>query len=165
MGGVGPGGFRRKVQQARVFNIVLNVAGPGGAVDGVGRRRTAHVARGCLPVHQTQLHCAGVSAVNKDALRPQGAVIQPLGMGVLQGLGNVSHQLEPLGDGERVALLAQQMVQPNRFGVVIEDQGRAEFGFFVVIDPQDAGMVDALQHFEFTARLAEPRRTGLWRGR
>ena len=36
LGGVGPGGFGRQVEQARVFDIVFYVARAGGAVHGVG---------------------------------------------------------------------------------------------------------------------------------
>jgi hypothetical protein len=38
---------------------------------------------------------------------------------------------------------------------VIEDQRRAEFGFLVVFDAQDAWMIDAFQHLELAACLAE----------
>ena len=55
--------------------VVLDMLGAGGAVNGVGRRRgLSDVARGRLPVHQSQVQRTAANAMNEDALRPQGAV-------------------------------------------------------------------------------------------
>ena len=106
---------------------------------------------------------ASVHAMHQDALRPQGAVVEPLGMRVLQRLGNVAHHLQALSNGERLAFFAQQVVQAHGLGVVVEDQRRAEFGFFQVVDAQDARVINAFEHFELATRLAQAGRAGLWR--
>ena len=64
-------------------------------------------------------------AVNEDALRPQGAVVQALRVGVLERLGDVAHELQALGDREILSVVAQQVIQAHGLGVVIEDQRRA----------------------------------------
>jgi hypothetical protein len=70
-----------------------------------------------------------LQVMNQDALRPQRAVVQALGVGVLQRLGDVAHQLQALGDGEALAAVTQQVVQAHGLGVVIEDQRRARVRF------------------------------------
>lgn len=100
LGGVGPCGFRGQIQQAQILDVVLNVLGPGRAVDGVGRTGAADVAGGGLPVHEPQLHGAAVQAMDRDALRPEGTVVQALGVGVLQGLCDVADHLQALRDRE-----------------------------------------------------------------
>ena len=165
---VGPGGLGRKVDQPWVFDVVLDVAGAGGAVHGVGRCQIADVAGitcGRLPVHQPDVHDGAVQVMNEDALRPQGAVVKALGMRVLERLRDVAHELKALGDGEGLAALTQQVVQAHGFRVVIKDQRGPEFGFLVVLDLQDVGMVDAFEDLEFAPRLSNPSGPDLWAGR
>ena len=102
--------------------------GAGRAVNGVRRRGLTDVARRGLPVHQPQVQRTAADAVNEDALRPQGAVVQALRVGVLQRLGDVAHELQARWVTERsLAVVAQQVIQRIGLGVVIEDQRRAEF--------------------------------------
>jgi hypothetical protein len=84
---------------------------------------------------------------------------------VCQFIRDVAHELKALGDGEGLAALAQQVVQAHGSRVVIEDQRRPEFGFLVVLDLQDAGMVDAFEDLELTARLPNPRGADFRTGR
>ena len=65
---------------------------------------------------------------------------------------------------EGLAAVAQQVVQAHGLGVVIEDQCRAEFGLLVVLDLQDAGMVDAFEDLELAPRLANARGADLGAG-
>jgi hypothetical protein len=147
----------REVDHPRVFDVVLDVLGAGRVVDRVRRGGVTDVARCRLPVHQAQVQCTAANAMDEDALRPQRAVIQALGVGVLQRLRDVAHQLQALRDREVLAVVAQQVIQAYGLGVVIEDQGRAEFGLLVVLDLQDAGVVDAFEDLELAARLANAR--------
>ena len=80
-------------------------------------------------------------------------MVQALGMGVLQRLGHVAHHLQALGDGQACAVVTQQVVEPLGLGVVVKDERRAQLGLLVVLDLQDAGVVDALQHFKLTSGL------------
>ena len=47
------------------------------------------------------------------------------------------------------------MVQSHGLGVVVENERRAQFGFLEVVDAQNAWVVDAFEHFELSARLAQ----------
>ena len=151
VGCVCPGCFGRQVHEAWRFHIVFNVARAGGAVNGVGRRRIAGVALRGLPVHQLQLRVAAVNALHQDALRAQGPVEHAVRVGVLQGLRHAAHHVQALGEGQPGALVAQQVVEPLGLGVVVEDQRCAQLGLLVLLDLQDAGVVNAFQHLEFTA--------------
>ena len=51
-------------------------------------------------------------------------------------------------------MLVHQVIKADRLGVVIEDQRRAQLGFLEVTAAQDAGVFDALQHLELTARAS-----------
>ncbi len=161
---VGPGGFAREVHQARVFGEFLHMAGADGAVNRVGRGRSADVARRGLPVHQSQRQGAGVSPLHQHALWPQSGVVEPLGVGVLERFGQVAHELQALGDGEALALFAQELVEPDGLGVVFEDLSRTKFGFLVVVDAQNARVVDAFEDFKLASRLAQPHSPGFWSG-
>lgn len=118
-----------------------------------------------MPVHQTQLHRAAVHAMDRDALRTESAVVQALGVGVLQSLCDVANHLQALGNRERLTPLPQQVVQPDSLGIVIKDQRRAKLGFLQVVDAQDAGVVYALEHLEFATCLTKPGSTSLRRRR
>ena len=61
-------------------------------------------------------------------------------------------------------MVAQQVIQAHGLGVVIEDQRRAEFGLLVVLDLQDAGVVDAFEDLELASGLAYACGTGLGGG-
>ena len=171
MGRVATGGFRGEVDQAGVFDVVLDVAGAGGVVQGVGGARVGAaggVARGGLPVRQPQRQRAALGTrhtVDEHALRPERAVDEALAVGVLQRLGEVAHELQPLRQRQARAVVAHQVVEPHRVRVVLEQQRRAEFGVLVVLGLEDAGMLDAFEHLEFPPRLPGPRRTGLRAGR
>ena len=162
--GVGAGRLRREVDHPRVFDVVLDVLGAGRAVHGVWRCGVTDVARRGLPVHQAQVQRTAADAMDEDALRPQGAVVEALGVGVLQRLGDVAHQLQALRDREVLAVVAQQVIQAHGLGVVIEDQRRAELGLLVVLDLQDARVVDAFEDLELAARLAHARGADLGAG-
>ena len=155
--GVRAGRLRREVDHPRVFDVVLDVLGASRAVHRVRRCGVTDVARRGLPVHQAQVQRTAADAMDEDALRPQGAVVEALGVRVLQRLGDVAHQLQALRDREVFAAVAQQVIQAHGLGVVIEDQCRAELGLLVVLDLQDARMVDAFEDLELTARLANAR--------
>ena len=171
VGRVAAGGFRGEVDQAGVFDVVLDVAGAGGVVQGVGGARVGAaggVARGGLPVRQPQRQRAALGAghtVDEHALRPERAVDEALAVGVLQRLGEVAHELQPLRQRQARAVVAHQVVEPHRVRVVLEQQRRAEFGVLVVLGLEDAGMLDAFEHLEFPPRLPSPRRAGLRAGR
>ena len=154
MGDVGACGLRGQVHQAEVFNVVFNVARAGGAVHGVG---IVGLARSGLPVHQPgRQRASGICRVDHDALRPQRAVVKALGVSVFQRLGNVAHQLQSLGDRELCATITQQVIKALGLGVVIKHQRWAHFALFVIIDLEDAGVADALQHLKLAAGLANP---------
>ena len=100
MGRVSAVCFGCQVEPPEVFNVVFDVACAGGAVRGVGGVGAIDIARRRLPVHQAQLHGTGINATHHDALGAECAVVQPLGVGVFQGFGNVAHHLQALRDGE-----------------------------------------------------------------
>ena len=155
--GVGAGRLRRQVDLPQVFDVVLDVLGAGGAVPGGRHPRFTDVARRGLPVHQPQAPRTAAAAIDEDALRPQGAVVQALRVGVLQRLGDVADPLQALRDRQVLALLPQQVIEAHGLRVVIEDQRRAEFGLLVVLDLEDARVVDAFENLELAAGLANPR--------
>jgi hypothetical protein len=95
-------------------------------------------------------------------------VVEALLVGVLQGLGQVTDDLQALVYVEQLAHLAhfaQQEVEPDRLGVVIEDQRRAEFAVLVVLDLDDARVVDAFEDLELALRLANQRLARIGGGR
>jgi hypothetical protein len=159
-------GFRRQIDQAGVLDVLLDVHGAADRaarrIDGVAALRA--LARARLPVHDARpWRCAG-DILNQDALRAQGAVVEALLVGVLQGLGQVTDDLQALVYVEQLAHLAhfaQQEVEPDRLGVVIEDQRRAEFAVLVVLDLDDARVVDAFEDLELALRLADQRLAGI----
>ena len=120
-------GFRGKVHQAGVLDVLLDVHGATDRaarwIDGIGVLRA--FARARLPVHDARSRRRARDILNQDALRAQGTVVQALLVGVFQRLGQVANDLKPLVDAEQLAHLAQQKVKPDRLGVVIEDERRA----------------------------------------
>ena len=75
MRGVGTGGLGCEVDEARVFNVVLDMARAGRAVHGVGRGRVTDVSRSGLPVHQPQLRMDALDVLNQNALWAERAVV------------------------------------------------------------------------------------------
>ena len=157
--GLGLRGLRRQVDQAWVFHILLEVHG---AADRAARRvnRVAALralARAGLPVHDARpWRCAG-NVLNQHALRTECTVVQPLLVGVLQCLGKVAHDLQALVHAEQLAHLMKQEVQADRLGVVIEDECRAELGVLVVLDLDDARVINAFEDLKFALGLAHQR--------
>ena len=86
-------------------------------------------------------------------------------MGVFQGFCDVAHQLQALVNGELGATIAQQVVEPLGFGVVVKHQRRPHLGLFVIIDLEDAGVADAFQHFKLASCLTNSGGTRLRAGR
>ena len=105
-----------------------------------------------------------LDVLNQDALWTERAVVQALGVRVLQRLGNVAHELQALRDGAPRAVVTQQVIQAHSLGVVVEHERWAQLGFFVVLDLQDARVVDAFEHLEFAACLAHARCASLRAG-
>ena len=159
VGGVGAVGFRGQIDQTGVFDVIFYMLRASSAVDGIG---IACFARSGLPVHQLGGQCSALGAINHDALRPQGTVVQALGVGVFQSLGNVAHQLQALVNRELRATVAQQVIEPLGLGVVVKHQRGPHFSLFVVVDFQDARVADALQDLKLTSRLANTGCAGFW---
>jgi hypothetical protein len=88
-------GFRGQVDQAGVLDILLDVHGAAHRaarrIDGVAVLRA--FARARLPVHDARSRRGAGDVLNQYALRAQGAVVQALLVGVLEGLGQVTHDL------------------------------------------------------------------------
>ena len=131
-------------------------------VDGVAALRA--LARAGLPVHDARPRRGAGDVLHQDALRAQGPVVQLLLVGVLQGLGEVAHDLEALVDAEKLAHLAQKEVETDRLGVVVEDERWPEFGVLVVLDLDDAGVVNAFEDLKLALRLADQRLAGIGGG-
>ena len=157
MGGVGTRGLGSEVDKARVLDIGLDMLGAGGAVDGAGQAGGVGLARCGLPVHQLDVQVAAFDAAHQDALRPQSSVVQATGVGVLQHFSDLAHELQALADAQALTVIPDQVVEPHRLGVAVEDQRGAELGVLVLAATQDAGVVDALEDFELALRLPDAR--------
>ena len=161
--GIGTVRLRRQIDHPRVLDVILDMLSAGCAVNRIRRCGIAGIAGRGLPVHQAQVERTAADAIDEDALGPQSPVVEALRVGVLERFSDVADELQSLGDREIFpdVPVAQPMIQTNRLGIVVEDERGAEFGLFVVLDLQDARVVDAFEDFELAARLANPRGTNL----
>ena len=91
-------------------------------------------------------------------------MVEPPGMGVLEGLGDVPHQLQALTDVQRLATVTNQVIQADRVRVIFEQERGTPLGVLVVLAAQDAGVLDAFEHGKLTLSLPDPRGALLWTG-
>ena len=125
-------------------------------VDRGGRGRLG-LADADLPVEDLQPRDRGFGVHHQDALRRQGPMEDPLGVGVANGIGELSRQLQPGRRRQGLAAGGQVVVEPHRPGLVGEQQGRAELVVAVVAGVEDAGVVERLEDAELAdGRPLEP---------
>ena len=149
---VGARRLRGKINQAGIVDAGFDMFGAGGAINRIG---DAGVAGGRLPVQQLGLERAAFLP-HQDAPRPQGAMVEPLGMGVLESLGQVPHQLQTLVDVQRLATVANQVIEADRGQVMLEQERGTQLGILVVLAAQDTGVFDAFEHCELAPGLPDP---------
>ena len=120
----------------------------------------AHARTGCsrvpgagLPVYNLQQRRYRTRVLDEDALRTERAVVKLLLMSVFECFGKLPDKMQALVDVQVSAMIPQQEIESNRLCIMIKDQSRAELGFLVITNLQDARMIDTLEDLELSRRM------------
>ena len=73
-------------------------------------------------------------------------------MGETHDLRDLPHQLEACAYAQSVSPLREEMIEPDRQGVVIKDEGRTKFVLGETVDAEDARVLKRLEELEFPQR-------------
>ena len=71
-------------------------------------------------------------------------------VGEADDLRDLPHQVEACSYVERVSLLSQKVVEPDRLRVVLEDEGGPQLVLGEAVDAQDARMLERFQELKFS---------------
>ena len=66
-------------------------------------------------------------------------------------LGDLPHQVEALIHAEGVAPLSEEVIEPDRQGVVLEDEGGSQLVLGEAVDAEDTRVVECLEELKFAA--------------
>ena len=131
------------VDGAGLLDEARHVAGHG--VAEAGDAAAEGLAGGGLPVEHLDLRRLGLGVDHQDVLGAQGAMVEPLVVGIAHGLGNPPDEVQPAAGAEPLAALAQIVVQALGLRGVVVDQGRTALVLGVALRTQDAGVADAVE--------------------
>jgi len=110
-----------------------------------GHPGAGSLARGRLPVEDLNVWGARLRVEDQDVLRAQGAVADSLAMGVAQGLGDLTDEIEPATRAKTLPALREVVIQALGAREIVVDQGRAALMLGVAPGAQDPGVADAFQ--------------------
>jgi len=84
-------------------------------------------------------------------------VDDPLLMGELHHFGQLPHEVEPGGEREVAIAGGEEVIEPDRIGVVLEDDGRAELVLREVLGLEDSIVLEVFEQLVLADRgpLAE----------
>ena len=98
--------------------------------------------------------CERARIGDQDALGTEPPMDDLLVVGKTHDLRDLPHQLEARADAQSVSPLREEMIEPDRQGVVIEDEGGTEFVLGETVDAEDAGVLERLEQLKFPERRA-----------
>ena len=73
-------------------------------------------------------------------------------MGEADDLRDLPHQVEARADAQSVSPLRQEVIEPDRQRVVLEDEGWTEFMLGETVDAEDAWVLERLEELKFPQR-------------
>ena len=140
--------FGREIDEAGFFRELAGVQRVGSRCRGTG------AGTGCedaarLPIEEPDLRVVGIRMNNEDAFRAEGAVNDPMAVGVADSIGDLAHEVEASCEGEGRAALAQVVIQANLVGFTTEQDCGTEVVLIEFAGAQDSGVFERFQNVEF----------------
>jgi len=143
-------GFRSEIDSGLFVEQVIGMSGR----RDVSRTRfgAAEATTAELPVEDLQSRAIGVGGRDEDRARAERAMEDLLLVRETECFGELANEVDPLRQIERRAAAAEEVIQADRLGIVLEDDGTAEIMLVTILDAQDTGVSQVLEELELPDR-------------